>query len=280
MGAGHVSIHYKLHGPNHSTSTACTTGNHSIGDASRFIMMGDADVMVAGSTESTIHPIAIAGFSRAKSLATHFNDTPEKASRPFDRDRCGFVMGEGSGIMVLEELEHALARKAKIYAEVMGYGLSADGVHITAPPPDGYGAYNSMKMALNHGNIKPSEVDYINAHATSTHLGDKAESTAITRLLLEGPHGKPSASDINVSSSKGAIGHLLGGSGSVESIFTVLSIVNNIMPPTLNLDNLEEGFECNYIPNFSQERKVETALTNSFGFGGTNASLCFRKFRG
>ncbi|OCK81087.1 ketoacyl synthase domain-containing protein [Lepidopterella palustris CBS 459.81] len=281
LAAGHVSMRYGFKGPNHAATTACTTGAHSIGDAARLIMFGDADVMIAGGAESCIHPLAIAGFARARSLATDWNDRPQLASRPFDKDRAGFVIGEGAGVVVLEELEHAKSRGARIYAEIKGYGLSSDAYHMTAPREDGEGPYLAMKHALRHAGIEPSAVDYINAHATSTTLGDAAENRAINNLLL-GEHGKENASQINVSSTKGAIGHLLGAAGSVEAIFTVLALYSNTLPPTLNLDtpgNPPEDFKCNYIAKTPQQCQVNVALSNSFGFGGTNASLCFSKYR-
>ncbi|KAF1997092.1 3-oxoacyl-synthase mitochondrial precursor [Amniculicola lignicola CBS 123094] len=279
LAAGHVSMRFGFKGPNHAATTACTTGAHSIGDAARLIQFGDADVMIAGGAESCIHPLAIAGFARARGLATDWNDSPIEASRPFDRDRGGFVIGEGAGVVVLEELEHAKARGAKIYAEVAGYGLSSDAYHMTAPREDGQGPFLAMKHALRHAGLKPSSVDYVNAHATSTSLGDAAENRAIKDLLL-GQDGKSKASDINVSSTKGAIGHLLGASGSVESVFTILGLHHNILPPTLNLENPgdpPEAFNCNYVAKFAQQKEIKVALSNSFGFGGTNASLCFRK---
>lgn len=279
LAAGHVSMRYGFKGPNHAATTACTTGAHSIGDASRLIQFGDADVMIAGGSESCIHPLAVSGFARARSLATQWNDRPAESSRPFDRDRDGFVIGEGAGVVVLEELEHAKARGAKIYAEVAGYGLSSDAYHMTAPREDGQGPRLAMKHALRHAGLKPSAVDYINAHATSTPLGDAAENRAIKDLLL-GEDGKGKASDINISSTKGAIGHLLGAAGSVEAIFTVLGIHHNTLPPTLNLSNPGdpyENFDCNYVPKTAQQKEINVALSNSFGFGGTNASLCFRK---
>jgi 3-oxoacyl-[acyl-carrier-protein] synthase II len=223
LAAGHVSMRFGFKGPNHAATTACTTGAHSIGDAARLIQFGDADVMIAGGSESCIHPLAISGFARARSLATDWNDRPTEGSRPFDRDRAGFVIGEGAGVVVLEELEHAKKRGAKIYAEVAGYGLSSDAYHMTAPREDGHGPYLAMKHALRHAGLKPSAVDYINAHATSTPLGDAAENRAIKDLLL-GEDGKDKASEINISSTKGAIGHLLGSAGSVEAIFTVLGL--------------------------------------------------------
>ncbi|KAK1919106.1 hypothetical protein P3342_008830 [Pyrenophora teres f. teres] len=279
LAAGHISMRYGFKGPNHAATTACTTGAHSIGDASRLIQFGDADIMIAGGAESCIHPLAISGFARARSLATDFNDRPTESSRPFDRARDGFVIGEGAGVMVLEELEHAKNRGAQIYAEVAGYGLSSDAYHMTAPREDGQGPRLAMKHALRHAGLKPSDVDYVNAHATSTPLGDAAENRAIKELLL-GEEGKTAAPKINISSTKGAIGHLLGAAGSVEAIFTVLGMHHNTLPPTLNLDNPgnpPEDFACNYVAKSAQQHNVNVALSNSFGFGGTNASLCFRK---
>ncbi|KAF2718069.1 ketoacyl synthase domain-containing protein [Polychaeton citri CBS 116435] len=281
LAAGHVSIRYGFKGPNHAATTACTTGLHAIGDASRLIAFGDADVMVAGGAESCIHPLAIAGFARARSLATNWNDSPSEASRPFDQQRAGFVIGEGAGVVVLEELEHAKARGAKIYAEVKGYGLSSDAHHITAPREDGEGPLLAMKRALRHSAIKPGQVDYINAHATSTLLGDASENRAIKTLLL-GENGKQNTSQINVSSTKGAVGHLLGAAGAVEAIFAILAVHSDILPPTLNLEqpgNPVIDFDCNYVPKTAQQHVVDVALTNSFGFGGTNASLCVAKYR-
>lgn len=280
LGAGHISMRYNLQGPNHSATTACTTGAHSIGDAMRFIQHGDAEVMLAGGAESCIHPLAIGGFARSRSLATDFNNTPETASRPFDRDRAGFVIGEGAAVLLLEEEQHARQRGARIYAEIVGYGCSADAHHLTAPRSQGQGALRAMRLALRQASIRPGQVNYINAHATSTPLGDAAENHAIKSLLLddaESTAGRKS-SEINVSSTKGAIGHLLGAAGAIEALFTVLAIHEKTMPPTLNLHNRTQEFDCNYAPNEAQQLDIHVALTNSFGFGGTNASLCFRRY--
>ncbi|OJD25248.1 beta-ketoacyl-acyl-carrier-protein synthase II [Blastomyces percursus] len=277
LGAGHISMKHGFLGPNHTATTACTTGAHSIGDASRFIACGDADVMIAGGAESCIHPLVLGGFSRCRSLATSYNDSPEKASRPFDRDRGGFIVGEGAAVVVLEELEHAKSRGADIYAELKGYGCSGDAYHMTAPKESGEGALLAMKRALRSAQVPPSTVDYINAHGTSTVIGDAAENFAIKTLLL-GSEGKQKAADINVSSTKGAMGHLLGGAGAIEAVFSVLAIHENVLPPTINLDNTTEEFDCNYVPNIAQEGQVDVVLTNSFGFGGTNSSLCFARY--
>jgi 3-oxoacyl-[acyl-carrier-protein] synthase II len=269
--SGQVSIKYGLRGPNHAVVTACSTGAHSIGDAARMIAMDDADVMLAGGAESTVCPIGIAGFAQARALCTTFNDTPEKASRPYDKDRDGFVMGEGAGVVVLEEYEHAKARGAKIYAEVVGYGLSGDAYHVTAPHPDGDGAYRSMEMALRKSGLKPEDIDYINAHGTST-MADMIELGATQRLFGKDLGGA------SMSSTKSAIGHLLGGAGAVESIFCILALRDQIVPPTLNLDNPDEGAEgVDLVPHVAKKREVRAVLNNSFGFGGTNASLVMRK---
>jgi 3-oxoacyl-[acyl-carrier-protein] synthase II len=268
--SGQVSIKYGLMGPNHAVVTACSTGAHSIGDAARMIAMDDADVMLAGGSESTICPIGIAGFSQARALCSSYNDRPEQASRPYDKDRDGFVMGEGAGVVVLEEYERAKARGAKIYAEVIGYGLSGDAYHVTAPQPEGSGAYRSMEMALKRSGLSLSDIDYINAHGTST-MADLIELGAVKRLF---------GSDIgqaSMSSTKSAIGHLLGGAGAVESIFCILAIRDQIVPPTLNLDNPDEGTEgVDLVPHIAKKRTVRAVLNNSFGFGGTNASLVMR----
>ncbi|PCI04468.1 MAG: beta-ketoacyl-[acyl-carrier-protein] synthase II [Hyphomicrobiales bacterium] len=269
--SGQVSIKYGLKGPNHSVVTACSTGAHAIGDASRLIMFGDADVMVAGGAESPVCRIALAGFAACKALSTGFNDDPQSASRPYDRDRDGFIMGEGAGTVILEELEHAKARGAKIYGEVVGYGLSGDAFHITAPSPDGNGAERSMRSALKHAGIDPSEIDYINAHGTST-MADTIELGAVERLLGD------AASTVSMSSTKSAIGHLLGAAGAVEAIFSLLAIRDNIVPPTLNLDNPERETEIDLVPLKAREREVNVALSNSFGFGGTNASVVFKRY--
>jgi 3-oxoacyl-[acyl-carrier-protein] synthase II len=268
--SGQVSIKYGLMGPNHAVVTACSTGAHSIGDAARMIAMDDADVMLAGGAESTICPIGIAGFAQARALCTSFNDEPEKASRPYDKDRDGFVMGEGAGVVVLEEYERAKARGAKIYAEVIGYGLSGDAYHVTAPHPEGSGAFRSMKMALKRAGMAPSDIDYINAHGTST-MADTIELGAVRRLFGD------AISTVSMSSTKSAIGHLLGGAGAVEAIFCILAIRDQIVPPTLNLDNPDEGCDgVDLVPHVAKKRSVKAVLNNSFGFGGTNASLIMR----
>jgi len=270
--SGQVSIKYGLMGPNHAVVTACSTGAHSIGDAARMIRDDDADIMLAGGAEGTICPIGIAGFAQARALSTSFNDQPEKASRPYDVGRDGFVMGEGAGVVVLEEYEHARARGAKIYAEVIGYGLSGDAYHVTAPHPEGSGAYRSMEMALRKAGVSPSEIDYINAHGTSTPLGDELELGAVRRLFGD------AIDTLSMSSTKSAIGHLLGGAGAVETIFCILAIRDQIVPPTLNLDNPSDGCAgVDLVPHKAKKRTVRAALNNSFGFGGTNASLVVRK---
>ncbi len=265
--SGQVSIKYGLQGPTHAVVTACSTGAHSIGDAARMIRDGDADVMLAGGAESTICPIGIAGFAQARALNCSFNDAPEKASRPYDKDRDGFVMGEGAGVVVLEEYEKAKARGAKIYAEVVGYGLSGDAYHVTAPHPEGKGAERAMRMALKKAGMGPGDIDYINAHGTST-MADTIELGAVKRVLGDDLSGA------SMSSTKSAIGHLLGGAGAVETIFCILAIRDQIVPPTLNLDNPDEGCEgVDLVPHVAKKRRVRAALNNSFGFGGTNASV-------
>jgi len=269
--SGQVSIKYGLMGPNHAVVTACSTGAHSIGDAARMISMDDADVMLAGGSEGAICPIGIAGFSQARALSTNFNDEPERASRPYDVDRDGFVMGEGSGVVVLEEYERAKARGAHIYAEVVGYGMSGDAYHVTAPHPEGAGGYRAMEIALKRAQVNPSDIDYINAHGTSTPLGDELELGAVRRLF------GGAIDDVSMSSTKSAIGHLLGGAGAVEAIFCILALRDQIVPPTLNLENPSEGTAgVDLVPLVAKERRVRAVLNNSFGFGGTNASLVMK----
>ena len=271
LASGHTSIKYGFSGPNHAVVTACSTGAHAIGDAARIIMWDDADVMVCGGAEAAVCRLGIAGFSAARALSTKYNDDPPKASRPWDQGRDGFVMGEGAGILVLEELEHAKARGAKIYAEVVGYGMSGDAYHITAPAEDGNGAFRAMRNALKRAGIAPDKIDYINAHGTSTPLGDEIELGAVKRVF--GAHAK----ELSMSSTKSAIGHLLGAAGSVEAIFSILSIRDGVVPPTLNLDNPSPGCDIDLVPHRAKERRVDYALSNSFGFGGTNASLVFAR---
>jgi 3-oxoacyl-[acyl-carrier-protein] synthase II len=270
LASGYVSIKHGLKGPNHAVVTACSTGAHAIGDAARLIALDDADVMVAGGAESPICRIAVAGFAACRALCTTFNDQPTRGSRPYDKDRDGFVMGEGAGIVVLEELDHARARGAHIYAEVVGYGLSGDAFHITAPAEDGDGAYRSMRMALKRAGIDASDIDYINAHGTST-MGDEIELAAVERLFGN------AAGNLAMSSTKSAVGHLLGAAGAVEAIYSVLAIRDNIAPPTLNLDNPSVETAIDLVPHHAKKRQIDTALSNSFGFGGTNASLVLRR---
>jgi 3-oxoacyl-[acyl-carrier-protein] synthase II len=271
MVSGNVSIRFGLKGPNHSVVTACSTGAHAIGDSWRIIAMGDADVMVAGGAESPVNRLSMAGFAACRALSTNFNDRPTEASRPYDKDRDGFVMGEGAGIVVLEEYERAKARGAKIYGEVIGYGMSGDAYHITAPSPDGDGGFRCMQMAVKRAGISPADIDYINAHGTSTPLGDEIELGAVTRLLGD------AAGKAAMSSTKSAVGHLLGAAGAVEAIFSLLAMRDNIAPPTLNLDNPSVQTPINLVPKVPLKKQIDTALSNSFGFGGTNASLIFRK---
>jgi 3-oxoacyl-[acyl-carrier-protein] synthase II len=271
LASGYVSIEHGLKGPNHAVVTACSTGAHAIGDAARIIALDDADVMVAGGAESPICRIAIAGFAACRALATAFNDRPQQASRPYDRDRDGFVIGEGAGVVVLEALEHAKARGAKIYAEVIGYGMSGDAHHITAPATDGDGAYRSMHLALKRAGLQPRDVQYVNAHGTST-MGDEIELAAVERLFGN------AAGDLAMSSTKSAIGHLLGAAGAVEAIFSVLAIRDNVAPPTLNLDNPSVATAIDLVPHTARRRRIDVVLSNSFGFGGTNASLLLRRY--
>src|SRR5687768_12380834 len=269
--SGQVSIKYGLMGPNHAVVTACSTGAHSIGDAARMIAMDDADVMVAGGAEGAICPLGIAGFAQARALSTSFNETPEKASRPYDKDRDGFVMGEGAGVVVLEEYERAKKRGARIYAEMVGYGLSGDAYHVTAPHPEGSGGYRAMEVAMKRSGLDLSDIDYINAHGTSTPLGDELELGAVRRLFGN------AVGKLSMSSTKSAIGHLLGGAGAVEAIFCILALRDQVVPPTLNLDNPSEGTAgVDLVPHVAKERPVKAVLNNSFGFGGTNASLVMR----
>ena len=271
LASGQISIKYGLKGPNSSVVTACSTGAHAIGDAARMIALGDADVMVAGGTEGAVCRIGIAGFAACRALSTNFNDDPTRASRPYDRDRDGFVMGEGAGIVVLEDYDHARARGARIYGEIIGYGLSGDAHHVTAPAEDGDGAYRCMTMALNRAGIGAGDIDYINAHGTSTPLGDEIELRAVERLVGN------NATDIAMSSTKSAIGHLLGAAGAVEAIFSLLAMRDGVAPPTLNLDNPSVETELDLVPHAPRDKEINVALSNSFGFGGTNASLIMRR---
>ena len=269
LASGQVSIRHGFKGPNHSVVTACSSGAHAIGDAARMIQYEDADVMIAGGAEAAVCRLGLAGFSSARALSTNFNDTPELASRPWDKDRDGFVMGEGSGIVVLEDLEHARKRGAQIYAELIGYGMSGDAHHITSPPPDGNGGFRSMRAALKRANLNPEDIDYINAHGTSTPLGDEIELGAVKRLFGDAAYG------LSMSSTKSAVGHLLGAAGSVEAIFSIKALKHGVVPPTLNLENPSDGCDLDLVPKYAKERKMRYALSNSFGFGGTNATLIF-----
>jgi 3-oxoacyl-[acyl-carrier-protein] synthase II len=269
LASGNVSIRYGFKGPNHAVVTACSTGAHALGDAARLIQIDDADVMVCGGAEAAICRLGMAGFAASRALSTNFNDEPSRASRPWDKDRDGFVMGEGAGIVVLEEYEHAKQRGAKIYGELIGYGMSGDAHHVTAPAEDGNGAFRSMRNALKRANLAPDRIDYINAHGTSTPLGDEIELGAVKRLF--GEH----AYELSMSSTKSAIGHLLGAAGSVEAIFSILAMRDGIAPPTLNLENPSDGCDIDLVPKAAKERKIRHVLSNSFGFGGTNASLIF-----
>ena len=269
LASGHVSIRYGFKGPNHAPVTACSTGAHAIGDAARLIALGDADVMIAGGAESPICDLGVAGFAACKALSTNYNDTPEKASRPYDKGRDGFVMGEGAGTLVLEEYEHAKARGAQIHAEILGYGLSGDAYHITSPAPDGDGGFRSMRAALRNAKLDTSAVDYVNAHGTSTPLGDEIELGAVARLM--GNH----AANITMSSTKSSTGHLLGAAGAIEGIFSILAIRDGVAPPTINLENPSVETPIDLAPREARERRIDIALSNSFGFGGTNASVIF-----
>jgi len=271
LASGYVSIEHSLKGPNSAVVTACSTGAHAIGDAGRLVALGDADVMVAGGTESPVNRLSVAGFAACRALSTGFNDTPERASRPYDQDRDGFVMGEGAGTVVLEEFDHAKRRGARIYGELIGYGLSGDAFHITAPADDGDGALRCMKAAIRRAEISPGDLDYINAHGTSTPLGDEIELKAVERLVGN------AAGNISMSSTKSSIGHLLGAAGTVEAIFCLLAIRDQVVPPTINLDNPSVATALDLVPHKARKRPVNIVLSNSFGFGGTNASLVFRR---
>jgi len=271
LASGNVSIRYGFKGPNHAVVTACSTGAHALGDAARLIQIDDADVMVCGGAEAAICRLGMAGFAASRALSTNFNDTPNRASRPWDKDRDGFVMGDGAGAMMLEEYEQAKARGAKIYAEIVGFGMSGDAFHVTAPPEDGEGARKAMAKALVDAQLNPDRVQYVNAHATSTGLGDRAETTAIRRAF------GPAADKLAVSSTKSMTGHLLGAAGAVEAIFSVLALRDQVAPPTINLHTPGEGCDLDYVPNTARPMSIEYALSNSFGFGGTNGSLIFRR---
>lgn len=271
LASGHISIKYGFKGPNHSVVTACSTGAHAIGDSARLIMLGDADVLVAGGAEAAVTPLGVGGFAAARALSTDYNDNPQAASRPFDEGRDGFVIAEGAGVVVLEEYEHAKARGAKIYAEIIGYGLSGDAYHITSPAEDGDGGFRAMRAALKRAEINPEDIDYINAHGTSTPIGDGIECTAVKRLFGN------ALDKISMSSTKSSIGHLLGAAGAVEAIYSMKAIEDGILPPTLNLENVSEACKgIDLVPNVAKEKQITTALSNSFGFGGTNASLIMR----
>jgi 3-oxoacyl-[acyl-carrier-protein] synthase II len=274
LASGYVSIEFGLKGPNHAVVTACSTGAHAIGDAARMVALGDADVMVAGGTESPVNRLSLVGFAALRALSTGFNDDPKRASRPYDKDRDGFVMGEGAGAVVLEALDHAKARGATIHAELVGYGLSGDAYHITAPSPDGDGAFRCMSMAIKRAGISVDDIDYINAHGTSTPLGDEIELGAVQRVVGN------AAGRISMSSTKSCIGHLLGAAGAVEAIFSILAIRDGVAPPTINLDNPSVETPIDLVPHVARKRDINTALSNSFGFGGTNASLIFSRYAG
>jgi 3-oxoacyl-[acyl-carrier-protein] synthase II len=272
LASGYVSIEFGLKGPNHAVVTACSTGAHAIGDAARMIALGDAEVMLAGGAESPVNRISMAGFSALRALSTGFNDEPQRGSRPYDKDRDGFVMGEGAGVVVLESLDHAKARGAKIHAEVIGYGLSGDAYHITAPAPDGDGALRCMNMAIKRAGISAGDIDYINAHGTSTPMGDEIELNAVQKLVGN------AAGRVSMSSTKSCVGHLLGAAGAVEAIFSILAIRDGVAPPTINLDNPSVATPIDLVPHQARERDINVVLSNSFGFGGTNASLIFRRY--
>ncbi|MDA0206447.1 MAG: beta-ketoacyl-ACP synthase II [Acidobacteria bacterium] len=272
LASGHVSIRWRAKGPNSATATACTSSAHSIGDSFRLITRGDADVMICGGAEAAITPMSVGGFGNMKALVTNFNETPEKACRPWDKDRAGFVIGEGAGMVVLEELSHAVKRGAPIVAEVVGYGMSGDAFHITSPSEDGDGAFRVMRNAIKDAGIQPEDVDYVNAHATSTPVGDRIETTAVKRVFGEG------ASRVAISSTKSMTGHLLGGAGGLEAGIVALALRDQIAPPTMNLENPDEGFDLDYLPGKSRKMEMRYALSNSFGFGGTNGALVFKRY--